>query len=83
MSASYTLKLNEADTVRFIELYQNEPVLFYTTMQEYCIQDLCAAAVKCIADALNVSGCGPSEVIVKFKKLEKCLFPGFEKNGWQ
>jgi hypothetical protein len=79
MSAFRTLKLSEADTVRFIELYQNEPLLFDTTMSQYRDRDLRAAAVKRIADALNVRGFGPSEVIVKFKNLRNAYSQELKK----
>ncbi|KAJ8880262.1 hypothetical protein PR048_016728 [Dryococelus australis] len=70
MSASRSLKLSDNETMRFIELYENETLLYDVAMMEYRNRDLrAAAAAKRIADVLNVSGFGPGEVITKFKIL--------------
>lgn len=79
MSEPSTLKLSESKTVRFVELYKNETLLYDTTTQDYRNRDLRAAAAKRIAEALNVSGFGPREVITKFKNLRNAYSQELKK----
>ena len=53
-----------------LDLYQNEPVLYNATLEEYRDRDLRAAAAKRISAALHISGFGPAEMLVKLKTWE-------------
>lgn len=67
------LKLNKKDTIRFLDLYQKEPVLYNPTLSEYRDCGMRAAAAKRVAAALNICGFGPREVMYKFKNL-RCSY---------
>lgn len=64
-----TLKLTEGQTIRMLELYQDEPCLFDISIESYRNRDMRATAAKRISDILNVPGFGPKEVLKKFKNL--------------
>jgi hypothetical protein len=51
-------------------LYQNKPVLYNATLEEYRDRDLRAAAAKRISAALHISGFGPAEMLGKLKIWE-------------
>ena len=67
--SSQMLRLSDSDTLRFLDLYHNEPILYNATLEEYRDRDLRAAAAKRISAALNIRGFGPAEIIRKFKNL--------------
>ena len=67
--SSQMLRLSDSDTLRFLDLYHNEPILYNVTLEEYRDRDLRAAAAKRISAALNIRGFGPAEIIRKFKNL--------------
>lgn len=69
MSTQRVLKLNDNDTLQFLDLYQTEPILYNPTLDEYRDRDMRAAAAQRISEALNIDGFGPKEVILKFKNL--------------
>lgn len=69
MASRRALKLNEQETLRFVELYKNESLLYDTTTTDYRSRDARYAAVQRIAKELGVNGFGPEEVIKKFKNL--------------
>ncbi|KAJ9584078.1 hypothetical protein L9F63_021572 [Diploptera punctata] len=79
MSGGRALRLSDADTVRFINLYKNELLLYDTTLQEYRNRELRSAAAKRIANALNVRGFGAAEVITKFKNLRNAYSQELKK----
>ncbi|KAJ8868874.1 hypothetical protein PR048_030415 [Dryococelus australis] len=84
MSAPRSLKLSDNETMRFIELYENETLIYDVTMVEYRNRDLrAAAAAKRIADALNASGFGPGEVITNFKNLRNSFLQEEKKKKSQ
>ncbi|XP_046401908.1 uncharacterized protein LOC124167894 [Ischnura elegans] len=63
------LRLGDADTIRFLELYAKERILWDANEDGYRSRDQRAAAAKRIAQALNVPGFGAQEVMIKFKNL--------------
>ncbi|KAJ8895191.1 hypothetical protein PR048_000516 [Dryococelus australis] len=65
MSAPRSLKLRDDETMRFIQLYQNDTLLYDLEMVEYCNRDLRAALAKRTVDDLNASGFGPGGVMTK------------------
>lgn len=69
MGSRRALKLTEQETLQFVELYKNEPLLYDSTMTEYRSRDARYVAVQRIAQELDVPGFGPEEVIKKFKNL--------------
>jgi hypothetical protein len=63
------IKLRERETVRFVELYADEPVLYDASMENYRDRDVRMAAAKRISNALAIPAFGPKEVMAKFKDL--------------
>jgi hypothetical protein len=61
------LRLSDNETLRFLDLNQNEPVLYNATLEEYRDRDLRAAVAKRISAALHIFGFGPAEMLVKLK----------------
>lgn len=69
LQAREALKLSDADTIKFLELYGNEKLLYDMSMDEYRNRDLRMAAAKRIADVMNIPGFGIAQVLKKFKNL--------------
>ncbi|XP_030747123.1 uncharacterized protein LOC115875751 [Sitophilus oryzae] len=63
------LRMSDAETLKFLELYRNEPVLWDPTNRDYKKRDRRVAAAQRIADTLNLPGFTPPHVITKFKNL--------------
>lgn len=63
------IKLRERETVRFVELYADERVLYDASMENYRDRDVRMAAAKRISNTLAIPGFGPKEVMAKFKNL--------------
>lgn len=74
-----SLKLSDNETLRFLELYQTENVLYDSTLESYRDRDLRLAAAKRISCVLNVSGFGPKEVMTKFKNLRNSFCQELKK----
>ncbi|XP_074038668.1 uncharacterized protein isoform X2 [Leptinotarsa decemlineata] len=66
---SQKIKLQDNETIKFIELYASERVLYDSTCKDYKDRDLRLAAAKRISEAMGINGFGPKEVITKFKNL--------------
>lgn len=69
MNSLRALKLSDYETLRFLELYEREEILYNPRIDAYRDRDARLAAAKRIAVALKVPGFGPSEAIAKFKNL--------------
>lgn len=69
MTTQRTIKLNDKETARFLELYEMERILYDPNLENYRDRDLRDGAAKRISDTLKISGFGPKEVITKFKNL--------------
>lgn len=69
MSGGNALRMSDAETLKFLEYYRNEPALWDSTNEGYKKRDTRAAAAQRIVEALNLSDFGPSHVITKFKNL--------------
>ncbi len=63
------IKLQDDETVKFLELYASEWLLYDASCKEYKDRDLRLAAPRRISEAMGISGFGPKEVITKFKNL--------------
>lgn len=63
------IKLQDFETVRFLELYSKERALFDPTLEDYKDRGKRMAAASRIANALKIPGFGPNEVIAKFRNL--------------
>ncbi|XP_074025704.1 uncharacterized protein [Leptinotarsa decemlineata] len=69
MSEPRVVKLQDNETIKFIELYASERVLYDSACKDYKDRDLRLAAAKRISEAMGINGFGPKEVITKFKNL--------------
>lgn len=67
--ASNILRMNDAETLKFLEFYQNEPVLWDPTREDYKNRNARAAAAKRIASAMAIDDFTDVHVIMKFKNL--------------
>jgi hypothetical protein len=67
-----------------LDLYQNEPVLYNATLEEYRDRDLRAAAAKRKSAALHIFGFGPAEMLVKLKNLRSsyCQKAASQRSGF-
>lgn len=63
------LKMNDEQTMNFIDCYKKEEVLWNTKLQAYRNRDARYEAVKRIVSTMNIEGFGPDHVISKFKNL--------------
>lgn len=63
------IKLQDTETIKFLELYAGERLLYESSCPEYKDRDLRLAAAKRISEAMGIAGFGPKEVIAKFKNL--------------
>lgn len=63
------LRLSDEQTIKFLSCYEKEPVLWNPFLEHYRNRDARAEAAGRIAEAMNVSGFGPEQVIIKFKNL--------------
>lgn len=64
-----SLRMSDAETLKFLECYRNEPVLWDPTNEGYKIKETRAAAAQRVARALNIPDFTAAHVIVKFKNL--------------
>lgn len=62
-------KMNEATTIRFVELYRSEECLWNPFNADYKFKGARWKAAERIANRLNVYGLGPTEVTQKFKNI--------------
>ncbi|KAL1487882.1 hypothetical protein ABEB36_015267 [Hypothenemus hampei] len=71
MSASDAsiLRLNDRDTIRFVQLYENELVLWNPQDPKYHKKDARDAAAQRVATELNIVNFTSKHVIMKFKNL--------------
>lgn len=80
------MRLPEKKSMRFLELYARESVLYNTTLDEYMDPHARLAAASRFSEEMNIPTFEPKEVIAKFKNLrssysaveEDC---GQQKNG--
>lgn len=63
------LRMSDAETMKFLEYYRNEPALWDPTNDGYKKRDTRAAAARRIAEALHFPDFTASHVITKFKNL--------------
>lgn len=63
------IRFGDAETLKFLECYRNELVLWDPTDEGYKKRDKRAAAAQRIAEALNVTNFNASDIITKFKNL--------------
>ncbi len=63
------IKLQDDETVKFLELCASEQLLYDASCKEYKDRDFRLAAARRISEAIGISGFGPKEVITKFKNL--------------
>ncbi|KAF0717755.1 L-cystine-binding protein tcyA [Aphis craccivora] len=63
------MKMNDEQTMNFINYYEKEEVLWNTKLQAYRNRDARVEAVKRVVSAMNIEGFGPNHVISKFKNL--------------
>lgn len=68
-SGTSVIKLQDNETVKFLELYAAERSLYDASCKEYRDRDLRKAAANRISEAMDIPGFGPKEVCVKFKNL--------------
>lgn len=66
---SSCLRLSKADTIKFLELYRNEMILYDSSVADYRNRHFRKEASKRIADAMNIPGFGARQVTKKFKNL--------------
>ena len=78
--AAHILRMNDADTNNFLELYQNEPVLWNPTREDYKKRESRAAAARRIATAMEIDGFTETHVITKFKNLRSSYLQEVKKN---
>lgn len=65
----YFLKLTETETLRFLDLYQKEEILWNSNLEMYRNRPARLAAAERVAKALNVRGFTAEYVLIKFKNL--------------
>ncbi|KAG5897709.1 hypothetical protein JTB14_007547 [Gonioctena quinquepunctata] len=71
--------MNDADTIKFLEFHQNEPVLWDPTTEDYENLDSRAAAARRIESAMAIDGFTDVHVIIKFKNLRSPYSQEFKK----
>ncbi|XP_072383246.1 uncharacterized protein [Diabrotica undecimpunctata] len=73
------LRMNDADTNKFVMLYKNEPVLWDPAIEDYKKRESRAAAAKRIAAEMNLDGFTEVHVIIKFKNLRSSYMQELKK----
>ncbi|XP_044759254.1 uncharacterized protein LOC123316991 isoform X1 [Coccinella septempunctata] len=68
-SSDRVIKLRNSETVKFLELYAGERMLYDFNLDEYKDRELRSEASKRISKAMGIDGFGPREIISKFKNL--------------
>lgn len=63
------LRMSNAETLKFLECYRNEPALWSPTNEGYKIKEARAAAAQRIAEALNIMDFTAYHVVIKFNNL--------------
>lgn len=76
---SSILKMNDRDTIRFVELYETEPVLWNPRDPMYHKRDVRNAAAERVADELNIENFSAKHVLVKFKNLRSSYLQEIKK----
>lgn len=74
-----TLKLSNSDTIKFLQLYRDEKLLYDIRIPQYSNRNLRREATKRIANAINIPGFGTRQVKEKFKNLRNAYSQEIKK----
>ncbi|XP_050505541.1 uncharacterized protein LOC126883884 [Diabrotica virgifera virgifera] len=74
-----SLRMNERETVRFVELYESEPVLWNVTDPRYNKKDARTAALERIVAQLEIENFTSKHVLEKFKNLRSSYLQELKK----
>ncbi|KRT85895.1 Myb/SANT-like transcription factor [Oryctes borbonicus] len=67
--AANTLRMSDTETMKFLEYYQNESVLWDPNSKDYKRREARVVAAKRIAGAMNIKGFSEHHVLLKFNNL--------------
>ncbi|XP_050509237.1 uncharacterized protein LOC126886376 [Diabrotica virgifera virgifera] len=79
MTTAKILRMNDADTNKFVILYKNEPVLWDPSREEYKKRECRAAAARRIAAEMDIRGFTEVHVVIKFKNLRSSYMQELKK----
>jgi hypothetical protein len=76
---SNIFKMCDRDTIKFIELYESEPILWDRTLKNYKSRECRGAAAKRIAKTMGIDGFTEVHVLIKFKNLRSSYLQELKK----
>lgn len=77
--AANILRMSDSETIKFLNLYKNEPVLWNPSRDDYKNRECRSAATKRIAAEMNMPDFTDYHVMLKFKNLRSSYLQELKK----